>query len=87
MCDFKHQGSRESHATVPSGSGNLHNGRSDSHAQEVTVAKAQTYSQDIGQKDYLQSDLQEASENSLKSDWKTGQRRHAGSPSGKLSSP
>lgn len=50
---FKHQGSRESHATVPRGSGN--NGKSDSCAQEATVAKAHTYSQDTGQKDSLQS--------------------------------
>ncbi|XP_052584274.1 spermatogenesis-associated protein 31D3-like [Peromyscus californicus insignis] len=84
---YKHLGSRESHTIVLSGSGSLHNGTSESHPLEETEVKAQTYSQDMGKKDHLQSNFQKAPANSPQSDLKTDQEHHAGSQSGQLSSP
>nr|XP_006981758.1 spermatogenesis-associated protein 31D1 [Peromyscus maniculatus bairdii] len=84
---YKHRGSRESHTIVLSGSGSFHNGTSEYHLLEETEVKAQTYSQDAGKKDHLQSNFQEAPANSLQSDLKTDQERHAGGQSGQLSNP
>lgn len=84
---FKHQGKKETYEIVLNRSGNFHNRTSDCHPLEEAVAKAQTISQDIGQKDHLQRYLQEASEKSLKSDWKIEQKQHTGSQSGKLTKP
>lgn len=73
---FKHQGKKETYEIVLNRSGNFHNRTSDCHPLE-----------DIGQKDHLQRNLQEASEKSLKSDWKIEQKQHTGSQSGKLTKP
>ncbi|XP_036044832.1 spermatogenesis-associated protein 31D1 [Onychomys torridus] len=84
---YKHRGSRESHTIVLSGSGSFHNSTSKNHLLEETGVKAQTYSQDMGKKDHIQSNVQKAPANTLQSDLKTDQERHAGNQSDQLSSP
>lgn len=83
---FKHRGSMESYATVLSGSGKSRNRTSESHPLAGTEVKAQTYSQDTGQKDHPQSNFWETPRNSLASALKTDQECLAGSRSDQLSS-
>ncbi|KAL6059499.1 hypothetical protein STEG23_011413 [Scotinomys teguina] len=84
---FKHRGSKELQTIVVKGSPNFHNSTSENHPLGETEVKAQTHSQDMGPKGHLQSDSQEAPADSLQSDLKTDQKRHAGSQSGHRSSP
>ncbi|KAL1785289.1 hypothetical protein HispidOSU_031696 [Sigmodon hispidus] len=80
---FKHRGNKNSHGIVLSGSGRFRSGASETHPREEAEVTAQTYRQDIGQKVRLQSNLQEAPVNSLKSDLKRDQE----SQLGQLSNP